>query len=153
MGTSYKKKGNRGQGVTAKGRSRKSGPFVMVREDMQASRAWRWLMPPARCLWIELERRRKGREESVALSVREAAQLLNVGTGTASRAFQQLIEAGFLRVTENAGFNMKSGRRARRFRLTHAKYRGQPPKNEWKMFCSSTEETQKCKTSRTEDAR
>lgn len=127
-----------GRGVDRKGRSKKVGNFVMLREDIMKSPAWRSLSAVARCIWIEISRRYKGpdisRENEIPLSVREAAMLVNVGKTQAAEAFRELADRGFIRLAVAAGFNQKTGRRSRRWTLTHQPKNGQPPTNDWRDY-------------------
>ena len=94
--------------------------YVRLPEYMLASQAWRSLDGNYRALYVELARRYRGPNSNngkIPYSVREAAFALNVSPATAGRAFEHLMERGFLRVAAGSGFNMK-GRVARTWLLT-----------------------------------
>lgn len=101
------------------------GKFVALPEWIMRTLAWKSLTPTARCIWIEVARRWKGpgtNNGDIILSVREIAELLNIGKSTAARAIAELVEKGFLRITQEAGFEWRDGRRqrrAQRYALTH----------------------------------
>ena len=87
-----------------------SGRYVRLMEYMLASEAWRSLDPVARSLYVEIARRYRGPNSNngkLPYSVREAAAALSVGRSTAGRAFNLLIERGFIRVSKRSGISMK----------------------------------------------
>jgi len=107
----------------------------MLREDIQASAAWRSLSPVARCVWIEVVRRYAGHNNGdIPLSCREAAGLVNSSPKSAARAFKELQATGFLKVGALSGFNQKGGRRSTRWALTHESLNGTAPTAEWRQW-------------------
>ena len=121
----------------AKGRSG-SYLFVMLRHDMMKSQAWRSLSPNARCVWTEImfrfwksNKNKSNNNGEIPLSCREAGELCNISKSSANRAFDELIEAGFIKIGTYAGFKNKQ-RYATRWILTHEDLDGQRPTNEWK---------------------
>ncbi len=116
-----------------KGRS-KGHSFVMLRHDVMDSLAWRSLSPNARCVWLEIMRRYNGiNNGEMPLSCREAAELCSISKNTASRAFTELQEKGFIKISRYAGFKNKH-RVSTRWIVTHERCDDKPPTNEWKSY-------------------
>jgi hypothetical protein len=69
------------------------------------------------------------------LSEREAAKAISVARNTASRAFEELIDRGFLRPVQTGHFHVKI-RTATTWRLTFQPYpkNHQGPTNEWRQW-------------------
>ncbi len=115
----------------AKGRSTKR-PFVNLRYDIMDSPAWLSLSCKARVAWTEVVRRYNGTNNGeIPLSCRELAVRANIGKGTAKKAFDELIEAGFIKIGRDSNFNYKM-KEARRWIVTHQRYQDKPATNEWK---------------------
>src|SRR5436190_484681 len=110
------------------------------RGEVSHVRLYRWLMRSeawcdldcfARCGYVELARRYGGEESEtpngkIPCSVREMAKALNVSVATASRAFAQLQDHGFIVLTKRGAFSLKQ-RHATEWRLTEFPSRGQLP--------------------------
>jgi hypothetical protein len=108
----------RGRGVDAKGRSKRSGGFVMLDYGLLDAEAWRALSPAARAVYIQLVRRYNGANNgTIAYSVREAVTECRVSINTALKAFDILESVGFVDCVTGSGFNRKD-RQAREWRLT-----------------------------------
>ena len=121
-------------GVNKKGRN-KTAHFIKLRVDIFESEAFRSLASSDRAAYLELRRRFNGYNNGdISISCREISQRCDISKTTASRSLKKLIEAGLVRVTQEAGFNQKSGRRARRWRLTDEGCNGAPPTNEWREY-------------------
>lgn len=113
----------------------KSGTFTQLLHHMQRSEAWRSLSLPARAVWLEIQGRyNKSNNGLISLSCREAADLCNICNDTASRAFNDLIDRGFIRVARDSSFATK--RLSRIWRLTHLddNRNGHKPTDEWKHY-------------------
>lgn len=114
--------------------------FIQIRHDVFDSAAYQSLSLPARCALHEIMRHYNGfNNGEIPMSVREIAEKIRSGKSTVSHAVHELIERGFIVITKNSGFNMKSGRRARRFGLTFlhldkAHDQKTPPTHEWKKW-------------------
>ncbi len=86
---------------------------------MLATPAWRSLTPAARAVYVVLAARFNGcNNGSLALSARDAARLCNINKDTATRAFHELVEHGFIECVTPGGFSRKV-RHATEWRLTH----------------------------------
>ena len=83
-----------------KAKKRGKGRHVRLEEWFQAAEAWATLKPGPRALYIELKRRFNGANNgAIRMSVREAADLLNVHRNTVSAYFEDLQERGLIRQT------------------------------------------------------
>ena len=101
-------------------KGRGGGRYVRLDEYLLASAAWRSLDCVDRMLYVEIARRYRGPNSNngkIPYSVREAAAALGVGKSTANRAFDRLIDRGFIVMTTDSGFNVK-GRVSREWLLT-----------------------------------
>ena len=99
----------RGQRVLVNGRSEESAHHVRLYRRHLESPAWRSLSPPARCLYIVLKMLYVGNNNGrLFMSVRRAAELVNVSPTTAALAFKELEDRGFIRLARPASFNMKA---------------------------------------------
>lgn len=119
----------------AKGRSK--GPkHIQLWHSMHDSEAWCSLSLPARCVWFEVMRRFNGHNNGdIALACREAADLCHISKGTASKAFKELMDKGFIRVGCDSSFSYKK-KEARRWVITHYKLNDKAPTNEWRDWKS-----------------
>jgi biotin operon repressor len=91
---------------------------VALRHYMLNSAAWRDLNAVSRCLYVELARRFMGQNNGkIPYSVREGAKELGISKATVSRSFRQLIDHGFIVITQAGHFDYKM-RHATEWRLT-----------------------------------
>jgi len=86
---------------------------------------------PARQLMLHLQDAWKDHEPIIHYSVRRAAKIIGVGVGTATKAFKELEEHGFIRMTEES--NWLNGK-AREWRLTWLTSHKREPTNEWEAW-------------------
>ncbi|WP_155889435.1 GntR family transcriptional regulator [Cucumibacter marinus] len=102
-------------------RAKKGGkppPFVQIRFSTLNHPAWRDLTPVARSLYLEIKLRYNGTNNgTIGLGCREAAKALGVGVNTASRAFQDLDQHGFIKRSQG-GYFSSLGSKASEWRLT-----------------------------------
>jgi hypothetical protein len=78
-----------------------AGRHVQLPEWLQASTAWATLKPGPRALYIELKRRYNGvNNGAIYLSHRDAALALNVHRNTVGPWFRDLMERGFITMTQ-----------------------------------------------------
>jgi Helix-turn-helix domain len=102
----------RGQRVLVNGRSEESAHHVRLYGRHMGSPAWRSLSPVARCLYVELKLLYVGTNNGrLFLSVRMAAERINVSKTTAGLAFKELEDRGFIRLAKPSSFNMKAAAR------------------------------------------
>jgi len=86
---------------TYKKHKRGAGRHVQLPEWVQASPAWATLKPGPRALYIELKRRFNGANNgAIFLSHRDAALALNVHRNTVGPWFRDLMERGFITLTQ-----------------------------------------------------
>lgn len=118
----------------AKGRGKKGHKHVQLWRSMQDSQAWQALSLPARCTWLEIMRRFNGYNNGeIALSCREVSELCHVSKSTASNAFTELIENGFIKVGQYSSFTCKY-KKSRRWIITHYPLNKKAPTNEWRNW-------------------
>lgn len=108
--------------VNAKGRNDYGGRFVRLPHKLLQSNAYRALTTQSRALLTELVMLHDGNNNgSLYLSVRDAGDRIGLADLTAvKKAFDQLIELGFIEMTKEGHFSVKAGEtsRARCWRLT-----------------------------------
>jgi len=98
----------------------------------QEAPAFRSLSGAALKVFLEVRARfNGGNNGELSLSLDEAARLLGIGKGTAQRAFAELQEKGFLRMTRKGQWY---GRRATTWRTTDKGCNGDLPTNDWKRW-------------------
>jgi hypothetical protein len=122
----------------AKGRSN-TCRFMRLDHYLLESAAYRSLSPNARSLLVELAMIDNGNNNgAIWLSVKDAAARMGLANLTSvSRAFSDLAEAGFIRLTKEAHFSVKasSTARARCWRLTWLPVpNSRGPTNEWRDY-------------------
>jgi hypothetical protein len=104
-----------------RGRSKGSGRFVQLHHWVMDTPAWADLRTPARAVYVEIARLYNGTNNGLlALSARDAARRCHINKDTATRAFRELIDHGFIHCATPGGFSRKV-RHATEWRL--AEYR------------------------------
>jgi hypothetical protein len=93
--------------------------FVKLDDELLESEAWLHLSPPAFKLLVDVWRRHRGPANNgrIPYSVREARQLLGCGPNQARKCFEELERKGFLRLTRDSSFNIKT-KLAREWEIT-----------------------------------
>lgn len=82
--------------------------FVMLPHYLLDSPAYLDLSPNARALYTQLARRYNGSNNgSIGLGAREAGRVCKISKDSAARAFDDLIEHGFIAVAQDASFDQK----------------------------------------------
>lgn len=121
-------------GKYSKAKGRSSGQFIMLRHDIMKSPAWRSLSTNARCVWTEIMHRyNSGNNGEIPLSCREAGEFCNISKGSAKRAFDELLDRGFIKVGWYSSFTYKY-KKSRRWIVTQERYDDKPPTNEWRKW-------------------
>lgn len=134
------KRMTRGRGQDQRGRSRKGERFVKLDHWLLKTPAWQALGPVARAIYVELAQRYNGfNNGEIALSVRDAARLVHVAKDTASKAFRELEDKGFVIRVVCGSFNWKL-RHATTWELT-AYAKGDTPPS--KQFARWTDQKEK----------
>jgi len=108
----------------------KNGVLAIPR-DVIRSEAYLDMCLPARQLMLHLQDVWKPHEPVIHYSVARAAKILGVSTGTACKAFNELIEHGFIQVDEYSDW---ANGKAREWRLTWLTSSRREPTNEWRRY-------------------
>jgi hypothetical protein len=113
-------------------RGKPDNQYFGLSYTMARSPAFRMLSGAALKVFIELRTRfNGGNNGDLSMSMDEAARLLGIGKATAQRAFAELEEKGFLRMTRLGRW---IGRQATTWRTTDKGCRGELPTNDWKAW-------------------
>ena len=125
--------------LPTKPHKRSSAQFVPVPYDMLKHPNFRRLSADAVRVWLEMHLGYYGiNNGEIGFSVRQAADCLHSGSGKASKAINELIEARFIVCTRDSSFNMKT-RRAREWMLTTQPMGMGAASNEWKKITVPSE--------------
>lgn len=117
--------------VNAKGRNG-TEQWVPISYVMVRSPAWRSLSGPAVKVWVEIRSRFNGwNNGDLSVSLDEASRLLGMGKATAKRAFAELEEKGFLKMTK---LGQWYGRMATTWAITDRSLKGNLASNDWKHW-------------------
>ena len=109
----------------ANGRSKGGDPYIRHFRWQLSCPAWKALSMTARCLEMELKAIYNGSNNGeLFLSVREAANRLGIAHNTASKAFKELEEKGFIIAKQKGHFKQKV-RHASSWILTEFECNGQ----------------------------
>lgn len=119
----------------------RDGGYIQVPNVVIESAAYRSLSLPARALLTELLYiYRPHRQGRICLEVRRAAELMGVHKDTASKAFRQLEDRGFIRERREAFY---PARQAREWRITFLPdAAGHQPTDEWKRYGDSLSQSE-----------
>lgn len=118
--------------VNAKGRNSGEGQYLTLSYNMARSEAFRSLSGTAIKVWIEIRSSYNGNNNGkLFLSLTDAAKRLGISKSTASRAFKELEEKGFLKLTRKGFF---TGRQASEYISTDLPFNGQLKTNDWKQW-------------------
>ena len=129
-----------------KGRSKTSGRFVMLTEELLKSQAYRHLSPTARALLVEFKRRYDGRNNGhISMSVRQAAKLCGCSNRPVMKALADLKKHGFIRDQVKGAFSRKV-RHATQWALTDQPLNGALPTNDYRAWKPSKEPAGKQKS-------
>ena len=110
-------KKKRGSGVNAKGRNTRDDRHVRLYHWLLNSDAWINLSPPAFKILAGIWKRNNGENNGrIPYSVRDA-EAIGISKSTAARALQELQEKGFIRMTADSTFSLKT-KEAREWELT-----------------------------------
>jgi hypothetical protein len=109
----------------ANGRGKGGDPYIRHFRWQLSCPAWKALSMTARCLEMELKALYNGSNNGeLFLSVREAANRLGIANNTASNAFNELEDAGFI-IAKHKGHFKQKVRHASSWILTEFEYNGQ----------------------------
>jgi hypothetical protein len=112
--------------------------YVRLTHRMMQTKAWRTLDGNARAIYLALATLYHGSNNGrIGLSVRQAAEAIQVSKNTAARAMGVLQERGFIVAIEKGRFNLQ--RHATRWRLTEFKcdLTGQPASRDFETWTTA----------------
>ncbi len=122
----------------ATGRNEQTERFARLPHSVLLSEAFRSLDLVARCQLLELVMIENGKNNgSLWLGVQDSTDRLGLADARpAMRAFDDLQDRGFTRMTKDAHFSVKAAEtsRARCWRITWLPFDGAPPTNEWRNY-------------------
>lgn len=105
---------------------------IRLNDSLLESAAYLDLKPPARALLVEFLRiHRPSRNGRLSISTREATERMNVTEPVALKAFLELAEHGFIRLTNS---ELWQERKAREWELTMLSVNNHEPRNDWMMW-------------------
>lgn len=108
------------------------GKFTPCYHDVMNSSAYRSLSFKARCLLLEMQKIEfPNRNGSIGLSEIAAAKLLGCAPNTASVAFDELLDRGFIERCFDGDYSRGI---AAEYRITYLPYYGREPTDEWKKY-------------------
>jgi len=110
------------------------GGVLGVPREVIRSGAYLDMSSNAQVLMVHLQDVWKDYEPVIHYSTRRVVNILGVSAGTASKAFKELEEHGFIQMAEESDW--QNGR-AREWRLTWLTANGREPTNEWKAWVKS----------------
>ncbi|WP_375210474.1 helix-turn-helix domain-containing protein [Hyphomonas jannaschiana] len=123
------------KGVNAKGRNKGEGQYMPLPYNLTKSGAFRSLSGNALKVFIELRSRFNGVNNGrLSLSYQDAADLLGMSKSSVKRAFDELIEKGFLKKRREGQWY---GRLAAEYIVTMEAYDGLPATRDWKQWTES----------------
>jgi hypothetical protein len=123
-----------------KAHKRGAGRHVQLPEYLQATEAWGSLKPGPRALYIELKRRYNGSNNGqFFLSQRDAAKALNVTKDTVKGYFDDLLERGFITITQGGHLGPSGIGQAAKYALQEEPLHGKPAIKAFTAWRSKTE--------------
>ena len=118
---------------------RSNAQFVSVPYEMLKHPNFSRLSADAVRVWLEMHRGYHGIiNGEIGFSVQQAMHCLHSGSGRASKAINELIEASFIICMRDSSFNMKT-RKAREWMLTTQPSGMGAASNDWKKFTVPSE--------------
>ncbi|MCZ6859085.1 MAG: hypothetical protein O7I42_02180 [Alphaproteobacteria bacterium] len=113
---------------------RKPEGFIKLDHGLLGTEAWRHLSPRACKLYIAARARFNGMNNSyISYSTREARELLNCNPNSASAAFNELMDKGFLKCARDSTFTLKT-KEAGLWTITAEKIGDNPPTRDFKKW-------------------
>ena len=108
MSAQRQRRPQRGGRTDKKGRRIGPARFLKLDHWLLKTAAWRSLGTACRALYVVLAQRYNGSNNGeISMSVREAARLLHIAKDTATKAFHELEEKGFIKRAVCGSFNWK----------------------------------------------
>jgi len=120
------------KGINAKGRNKGEGQYMPLPYNLTRSVAFRRLTGNALKVFIELRSRFNGANNGrLSLSYQDAADLLGMSKSSVKRAFDELVEKGFLKKRREGQWY---GRLAAEYILTTERHDGHLATHDWKRW-------------------
>lgn len=120
------------KGINAKGRNKGEGQYMPLPYNLTRSAAFRRLSGNALKVFIEIRSRFNGANNGrLSLSFQDAADLLGMSKSSVKRAFDELVEKGFLKKRREGQWY---GRLAAEYILTTEGHDGHLATNDWKRW-------------------
>ncbi len=111
----------------------KRGGTIVLRRQLIESENYQTLSTYARALMTLLQVQWRP-DKPVDYGIREAGKRLVCNRKTAMKAFNQLIERGFLVCVEQSIFSSRTQSKTRSWRLTWLPFDFKPPSNNWEKW-------------------
>jgi hypothetical protein len=109
------------------------GGVMVVSRAMRESRAYE-SMPASAKVLMDLLHMQWRNDKPVSYGVREAAQKIGCTKNTATKAFNVLLDRGFIVCFEQSLFNTRTGSKTRDWRLTWMPFDYKPPTHNWEKW-------------------
>lgn len=109
----------------------KTGGVIAIQRRLIESQQFQALSPQGKTLMLLMQCHWRN-ETAVGYGVREAADKIPCARRTAMAAFNELAEAGFIRMVEESLFCSRTKSKCRTWRLTWLPFKDRAPTNEWK---------------------
>ena len=123
---------HKSKGVNAKGRNKGEGQYMLLPYSLTKSTAFRHLSGNALKVFIELRSRFNGANNGrLSLSYQDAADLLGMSKSSVKRAFDELVEKGFLKRRREGQWY---GRMAAEYIVTTEAHDGHLATHDWKRW-------------------
>lgn len=120
------------KGINAKGRNKGEGQYMPLPYNLTRSAAFRRLSGNALKVFIEIRSRFNGVNNGrLSLSYQDAADLLGMSKSSVKRAFDELVEKGFLKKRREGQWY---GRLAAEYILTTEGHDGHLATHDWKQW-------------------
>lgn len=108
----------------------KRGRALVTSTYLIKSEPYLSLMPQAKVLMMLLQLHWRA-DKLVDYGIREAAEKIPCDPKTASKAFKQLQELGFIKCIDQSIFSSRTMSKSRTWRLEWLPFNDQPPRNTW----------------------
>ena len=116
------------------------GGVIVLSLNLIKSQAYQGLSPQAKVLMILLQVHWRD-DTLVDYGIREAVEKIPCSDKTASKAFNQLEERGFITCMELAFFSSRTQSKSRSWRLEWMPFNGHLPKNTWEDWMMNNKST------------
>ncbi len=116
------------------------GGVMAVSRAMRESYCYESMPPTAKVL-MDLLQMQWRNDKPVSYGVREASQKIGCTKDTASKAFNILLNRGFIVCFEQSSFNSKTGSKTRDWRLTWMPFDYKNPTHSWEKWTPEIKST------------